>query len=455
MSKTYRAYEPKQSFLLPPSPMDWLPAGHLAYFILDVIKELDLHAIHAFYEKESRGQPPHHPEMMVALLLYGYCVGIPSSRKIERRTYEDVAFRVLAGGQHPDHTRISEFRRIHGQALSGLFVQVLKLCQKAGLVKLGHVAIDGTKIKANASKHKAMSYEHMAKKEAELKKKVAELLRAAEQADREEDVEFGVGVRGDELPAELQRAESRLAVIRHAKAELEAEARQQAEEHRARDDDEEPPSGPAGGPAPLPSHRVPTDESGVPKPKAQRNFTDPESRIQKASNEYLQGFNAQAAVDSDNQIIVAQAVTNQPPDAEHLLPMLDLVKANCGSAPTMASADAGYLSEQNLKGVELRGIDPYIAPGRFKHGQTPPSCRGRPRANMTAKERMARKLGTKAGAKVYSRRKAIVEPIFGQIKEARGFRRFLRRGLQKARAEWSLICATHNLLKLFRAAEAA
>jgi transposase len=454
VSKTYRAYEPKQSFLLPPSPMDWLPEGHLAYFILDVVKELDLRAIHAFYEQESRGQPPHHPEMMVALLLYAYCVGIPSSRKIERRTYEDVAFRVLTGGQHPDHTRISEFRRIHGCALSSLFVQVLKLCQKAGLVKLGHVAIDGTKIKANASKHKAMSYEHMTKKEAELKQKVEGLLRAAEQADREEDAEFGVGVRGDELPAELQRAESRLAAIRRAKAELEAEARQQAEKRKSHDDGDEPPSGSTRGSSSLPSHRIPADENGVPKPKAQRNFTDPESRIQKATDEYLQGFNAQAAVDEAHQIIVAQAVTNQPPDAEHLLPMLDLVEGNCGRAPTKVSADAGYLSEQNLKGIGLRGVDPYIAPGRFKHGQTPPSCRGRPRANMTAKERMARKLGTKGGAAVYSRRKAIVEPIFGQIKEARGFRRFLQRGLQKVRAEWSLICATHNLLKLFRAVAA-
>jgi transposase len=454
VSKTYRAYEPKQSFLLPPSPMDWLPSGHLVYFILDVLKELDLRAVHSFYEKEARGQPPHHPQMMVALLLYAYCIGIASSRKIECRTYEDVAFRVLTGGQHPDHTRISEFRRIHGKALAGLFVQVLRLCRKAGLVKLGHVAIDGTKVKANASKHKAMSYEHMTKKEAELKKKVEELLRAAEQADLEEDAVYGKGMRGDELPAELQRAESRLAVIRRVKAELEAEARQQAEERKAHDDDDEPPAGTAGGAPSLPLHRIPADKDGVPKPKAQRNFTDPDSRIQKAGNAFIQGFNAQAAVDSANQIIVAQAVTNQPPDAEHLLPMLDLVSANCGRKPTNVSADAGYLSEANLEGVEARGVDPYIAPGRFKHGQTPPASRGRPRAVMTAKERMARKMGTKKGAAVYSRRKVIVEPIFGQIKEARGFRKFAQRGLEKVRAEWALICATHNLLKLFRAAAA-
>ncbi|WP_037584944.1 transposase, partial [Stigmatella aurantiaca] len=291
-------------------PREWLPEEHLAYFILDTVKEMDLKVLLEKYERELRGYPPYHPRMLVGLLLYGYRVGVASSRRLERKTYEDVAFRIIAAGQHPDHTAIAEFRRRHLKELSGLFVQVLALCQKAGLVKLGHVALDGTKLKANASKHKAMSYERMQQREQELTQKVGELMKAAEEADAAEDRLYGKKKRGDELPQELRRAESRLKRIRQAKAELEAEAqavRQAQQEAKNKKDEQEPPP---SGPTRLPSHQVPTDKHGKPKPKAQRNFTDPESRIQKTQGGFIQGYNAQAAVDEGHQIIVAQALTN-------------------------------------------------------------------------------------------------------------------------------------------------
>lgn len=455
MSKTFRPYAPEQSELLPPSPREWLPAGHVAYFILDTVAELDLRPLLERYERELRGYPPHHPRMMVGLLLYGYCVGVASSRKIEKKTYEDIAFRVIAAGQHPDHSTVSEFRRQHLDVLAGLFVQVLALCQKAGLVQLGHVALDGTKLKANASKHKAMSYERMQQREKELAQKVAALLKAAEEADAAEDKLYGKKKRGDELPEELKRAETRLARIRAAKAELEAEAKaaraaQQAAK-KQEDGGDEPPS----GPTPLPHHQVRSEEDGTPQPKAQRNFTDPESRIQKTQNGFIQGFNAQAAVDEAHQIIVAQALTNQPPDVEHFLPLLEQVVENCGGVPQVATADAGYFSEENLTRAASMGIDAYVAVGRQKHGVEPPAVRGRMPLKLSVKDWMARRLRTKAGRQVYARRKAVAEPPFGQIKQARGFRQLLLRGLQKARGEWALICMTHNLLKLHRAQLAA
>ncbi len=488
MPKTYRPYTPRQGYLLPPSPMDWLPEDHLAFFILDVVGELDLTAIHARYEGDLRGAPPFDPRMMVALLLYAYCVGTPSSRRIEKRTHEDVAFRVITGGQQPDHTRISEFRRIHLEALKGLFVQGLLLCREAGLIKLGHVALDGTKVKANASKHKAMSYERMQKKEGELEQRVKELLAAAEKADVDEDKLHGKGRRGDEVPEDLRRAESRLKKIREAKAALEAEARAQmladaqADEQPAADGepaaptDEQPaadgqpvaladerPAPPtdeqsaalpdeqpaaAAPSASLPTHQVPAYVDGTPKPKAQRNFTDPESRIQKTNDGFVQGFNCQAAVDEQHQIIVAQAVTNQPPDVEHFVPLLEQVVANCGAAPEATTADAGYYSEDNVVRAAQLGTDVYIATGRKKHDEPAVVTHGQPPAGLTAKERMAHKVRTKKGAAIYARRKCTVEPVFGQIKQARGFRQFLLRGVDKVRGEWSLICLTHNLLKL-------
>jgi transposase len=444
VTKRYRAWEPRQIYLLPPSPQEWLPEDHLAYFVLDTVGELDLSAITKEYEKELRGYPPHHPVMMVALLLYAYCVGVPSSRKIEKRTYEDIAFHVIAAGQHPDHVRISEFRRRHLGALAELFIQVLQLCRKAGLVKLGHVALDGTKMKANASKHKAMSYDRMGKDEEKLKQKVQELLDAAEQADAEEDSRYGTDRRGDELPEELRRATTRLARIRALKAELEAEAKEQQQAVQGKDD--EPPA--SGGSTDLPEHQVPTTKDGTPTDKAQRNFTDGDSRIMKSADGFVQGYNAQAVVDEDHQIIVAQAVTNQPPDVQHLPPMLEQTIANCEQTPDKISSDAGYFSEDNVAYSLNQDVDPYIATGRRKHHEPPPVVRGRPPKEQTLKQEMARKLATKKGAAIYARRKAIVEPVFGQIKEARGFRRFLLRGLEKVRGEWSLIALTHNLLKL-------
>lgn len=449
MSKTYRAYTPWQSQLFPASPRDWLPEGHLAYFVMDVVGQLDLSAITSHYERELRGYPPHHPQMMVSLLLYAYCVGVASSRKIEARTHEDVAFRVIAAGQHPDHTTISEFRRIHLKALAELFRQVLALCIKAGLVRLGHVALDGTKLKANASKHKAMSYQRMLERERDLAEKVEQLLRAAEEADAAEDKKYGKKKRGDELPKELAHAQTRLKKIREAKAALEAEAKAAREEQDAQRKDDDPP--PPDGPTPLPSHRVQSKQDGTPKPKAQRNFTDPDSRIQKTKDGFIQGFNAQAAVDEGHQIIVAQALTNQPPDVEHFAPMMEQVIENCGQRPGYVTADAGYCSDSNLASASRLGLDVYIPARREKHGQAPTSVRGRPPKSMTLKQRMKRKLATKQGRERYARRKAVAEPPFGQIKQARGFRQFLLRGLEKVSGEWSLICLTHNLLKLHRA----
>jgi transposase len=457
--KTFRPYHPEQTFLLPPSPREWLPEGHLAHFVMDVVGALDLRAIYAPYERELRGYPPHDPRMMTGLLLYAYCVGVPSSRKIEQRCHEDVAFRVIGANQQPDHTCISEFRRIHLAALAGLFIQVLRMCQAQGLVKLGHVALDGTKMKANASKHKAMSHDRMKKEDERLRAKVQELLQAAEDIDAEEDRLYGKDRRGDELPAEWAHAEGRRERIREALRKMNEEAAAQqatADAEKAKpssDKDDEPPPGYTGS-TPLPSNRVPTTSDGKIKPKAQRNFTDGESRIMKTADGFIQGYNAQIVVDDAAQIIVAQAVTNQCPDAEHYIPMLDQTVENCGRKPDQVSADNGYLSEASVVWSENQGIAAHIATGRRPHNAPPPTVHGRPRRDLTVKEGMARKLATKRGAAVYARRKVIVEPVFGQTKN-RGFRAFLLRGLGKVRGEWSLIATTHNLLKLFRALQPA
>jgi transposase len=448
VTKGYRPYTPKQAFLLPPSPTEWLPDDHLAHFVMDVVGQLDLSAIHRRCQSaDPRGTQPYHPLMMTSLLVYGYCVGVVSSRKIERSTHESVAFRVIAGGEHPDHTRISEFRRVHLEDLAELFFQVLALAKKAHLIKLGNVALDGTKMKANASKHKAMSYDRMEKDAARLRQKVRELLAAAEAADAQEDAEYGKGKRGDELPEELRRAETRLARIQQLKAELEAEARQQDEESAKHDDDLPPP--PAE--TPLPSHKIPRTKDGGIDPKAQRNFTDAESRIMKSGEGYVQAYNCQAVVDEEHQIIVAQAVTNQAPDAEHLVPMLVQTVANCGGKPENWLSDTGYFSEANVCEVTKWGVEPFIPPRRQKHSEEPKPMLGRPPDNLTIKDRMVRKLATKTGRATYALRKKIVEPVFGQIKEARGLRRFLLRGLHKVRGEWALIALTHNLLKIYRA----
>jgi transposase len=446
-----------QTLLFPPSLHDWLPDGHLARFVVDVVSALDLEAIYASYrEKDSRGQSAYAPEMMVRLLLYGYATGVYSSRKIETRTYEDVAFRYLAGDQHPDHATLAEFRKRHLTALAGLFTQALLLCAKAGLVKLGHVAIDGSKIKANASKHKAMSYKRMTETEARLEQEIKELLRQAEQADAAEDAQYGKKHRGDELPDELSRRESRLEKIREAKQALEDEAREKAEHEGAeaekklaeREEEEKRTGKKKRGRTPQP----PDPDKARPADKAQRNFTDPESRIMPDGankGSFVQAYNAQIAVDSASQVIVAAEVTQETTDSHQLLAMLAQIEKNLARKPEKASADAGYFSEANVTDAAVTGIDLYIATGRDRHGDPAEPAIGDAPAGATVHEQMRHKLRTEAGRAVYKMRKAIVEPVFGQIKERRGFRRFSLRGKQNVGSEWRLVCAVGNLLKLF------
>ena len=446
-----------QSLLFPPSLHDWLPEGHLARFLVDVVWALDLGGIYASYEAgDGRGQSAYAPAMMVRVLLYGYATGVYSSRKLEAKTYEDVAFRYLSADAHPDHDTLAEFRKRHLEALAGLFTQALLLCAKAGLVKLGHVSIDGTKIKANASKHKAMSYARMGETEQRLKQEIEALLQQAEDVDAAEDAQYGKGKRGDELPEELARRESRLKKIAQAKAELEQEAREKAERERAdaeaklaaRRDEEERTGKKKRGREPM----VPDPEKALPEAKAQRNFTDPDSRIMPDGankGSFLQGYNAQAAVDATAQVIVAAEVTQETTDNRQLLPMLSRVKENLGRKPEAASADAGYWSEANATDESVAGIDLHIATGRLKHQQTIATASEPPPVEATAKETMRHKLRSEAGRSIYKMRKAIVEPVFGQIKEQRGFRRFSLRGLENVRREWKLVCLASNLLKLF------
>jgi transposase len=456
MSKQFRTCDLTQPLLLPPSLQDWLPEGHLARFVADVVDTLDLTAIYASYErKDGRGQAAYHPVLMVRLLIYGYCRGLVSSRRIERATYEDVAFRYLGADQHPDHDTIAAFRQEHLASLSQLFVQVLKLCQAAGLVKLGHVALDGTKVKANASKHKAMSYGRMEEAEQKLEAEVAAVLAEAARVDGEEEGKYGKGERGDELPSELARRESRLKKIREAKESLEREAREKAVAEKAevgarlqeREQEEAVRGRKFGGRPP----QVPNPEEAKPEPTAQRNFTDPESRIMKdgATKEFVQGYNAQAVVDEKAQVIVAAAVTQEANDQRQLVPMLVLAAVMAGSKPQQASADAGYFSEKSVSDPRLEGMDLLVAPDRQKHAVKGLSTAGPPPPGAAVAEQMHHKLRTPEGQAVYKMRKAVVEPVFGQIKEQRGFRRFLFRGLDKVQAEWRVICATHNLLKLF------
>jgi hypothetical protein len=398
--------------------------------------------------------------MMVKLLVYGYCIGKVSSRKLEQATHEDVAFRVLACNQHPDHDSLAEFRKRHLGELAGLFVQVLKLCERAGLVKLGHVAIDGSKLRANASKHKAMSYQRMCEKEQQLVAEVKRLLKEAEEVDAAEDKRYGKGVRGDELPAELARRESRLRKIREAKASLEAEAKEQAKAAAAaveaklaeRKQREEETGKKTRGRAP----QVVNVEEAKPEAKAQRNFTDPESRIMKdsATGSFEQSYNAQIAVDGQAQIIVAATLTQAANDKQQLVPVLAEVKTNVGRLPEKVTADSGYFSTAAVTSEALSSVDLYVTPDRSKQteelAELPAASPPPFELDQDVIARMREKLKTEIGRATYKQRKMIVEPVFGQVKEVRGFRRFSFRGLQKNEAEWSLICLTHNLLKLFR-----
>jgi transposase len=486
--KSYREWNPTQAYLLPPSPMEWLPKGHLVYFVLDVVSQLDLGAIKDdIQDRDARGTPPYAPQMMVALLLYGYCVGVYSSRRIERAAYEDVAFLVLAGGQHPHFTTINEFRKRHLKALGGLFLQVLRLCRESGLVKLGHVALDGTKLQGNASKHKAMSYKRMKAEEARLKAEIERMLQQAEEADAAEDEEFGEGQRDEDLPEELHHREKRLEKIKKAKAALEAEAkagrarelRQQAKKLRERaetstdpadrkrsatladkrleearkidgreggDDDSEPPKTEDG----LTKHEPKSKADGSPDDKAQMNFTDAESRIMVTGGAFLQGYNCQAAVDEEHQIIVGQAVSNKCTDNDNLEPMLRQVKDNCGQAPQTATADSGYWRPTVEEECRALGTEVYVATGTAQQGLSDSDNPSPNRFESEEQVRMRLKLQAEDGRRIYARRKATVEPVFGQAKEARGFRRFLLRSLKAVGIEWSLVCTSHNLLKLHR-----
>ena len=435
----FREYCPDQPMFLPLDVKDWLPEDHLVYFLRDVVESVDLRAIYRKYDCRKGGQPAYHPAMMVTLLLYSYCVGIPSSRKIERQTYDSVAFRVLSAGQHPDHDTIAAFRQIHLKELAGLFVQVLRLCQKAGLVKLGHVALDGTKVRANASKHKANSYDRMEKKESELRAEVERLLADAAATDEEEDLEYGKGKKAEDLPKELRFKQGRLRKLQEAKRALEEEAKAEAEAKRQ----EMEAKGKQGPPPP-----------DKPEPTAQRNYTDPDSRIMLdgATKSFEQSYNCEAAVDGESQIIVGCHVTQQANDKQQLVPLLEEVVDNLdGALPRRVSADSGFFSEANVAYLQEHGIDGYVATERTKHSKpVVAAARGRIPGKATVRERMARKLRTLRGRATYSKRKQIVEPVFGQMKECRGLRRFLMRGVEKVSGEWDLMCLTHNLLKLFR-----
>lgn len=424
-TKTFRPYDQDTLLLMPPSVRDWVDPAGLAAFISDLVDQLDLRPFLAAHEN-PRGMPPYHPAMMLKVLLYGYATGVRSSRKLEARLATDVGFMFLAGQARPDHKTISSFRRRHLNAFSALFLAVLVLCREAGLVKLGRVALDGTKVKANASRHKAMSYARMTEREAQLAVQVQAILDEAEATDAAEDAEFG-DARGDELPPELRTREGRLARIREAKAALEAAARERTGRPEA-----------------------------VPEPKTQRNFTDPASKIMLSKPDgWVQGYNVGAVVDETAQVIVATEVTADPTDSRSLPALVDAVRTNTGRHPRRLLADAGYCSDANLAHLADAGIEAYIALGRDRHDVTPaPAPRGRIPSGLSARARMDRKLRTKAGHAHYARRKAIVEPVFGQIKEARGFRRFSLRGLEPVQAEWQLVAAVHNLGKLFASGRA-
>jgi len=443
MSKTFRPWDVDQIWLLPPSVQDLVPAGHMAHFVRDTVHGgLDLSAIIDTYDEE-RGYPPYHPAMMTALLLYAYSQGVYSSRRIARACEERLDFAAVTGLQHPDFRTISDFRKRHLAALSGLFVQVLKLCRETGLVKLGHVALDGTKIKANAGLNKAMSYGRMKRAEQELAEEVRGWLAQAANTDKAEDRQFGQDRRGDEMPEWVANKQKRLEKIREARAALEAEARSAAETRAASKPDDR------GGGGKTKPGRKPKPPSTEPDDKAQRNFTDPDSRVMPTRSGFIQGYNAQAAVDGDHQIIVAHTLINTPSDQGQLAPLLHAIKANLGANPGEVSADAGYCSRANIRTLIRRRIESYIATGRQKHGTN--AAAGKRRSNSRLVERMRLKLRRGGWRSRYRLRKQIVEPVFGQIKHARGFRQFLLRGLHKVHDEWALICIAHNLAKLARA----
>jgi transposase len=443
MSKSFRAWDVDQTWLLPPSVHEFVPAGHLAHFVRDTVREaLDLSAIVGVYKGEQ-GQPPYHPGMLVALLLYGYSRGTYSSRQLARACEERVDVMAVTGLNRPDFRTISDFRKRHLTALSELFVQVLRLCRAAGLVKLGHVAVDGTKLRANASRHKAMSYQHMVQQEPKLAAEVRSWLDQAEATDTTEDAQYGPDRRGDETPDWMADKQRRLQRIRAAKAQLEAEA--------AAGPDSADPDGPGPSSGMQERGNRKTAPSGTPPAKAQRNFTDGDSRIMPSGGGFIAGYNGQIAVDAAHQIIVAQRLATNPTDYAALVPLIDQARTTLGRKPREVSGDTGFATEANLAAMAERRVAAYLSPGRIRHGETDPAA-GRILKRKPLMQAMADTIRRAGRRSRYRLRKQVVEPVFGQIKQARGFRQFLLRGLIKVRAEWAMICTAHNLLKLHGAA---
>ena len=449
MSKTFRAWDVDQGWVLPPSLHDYVPPGHLAHFVRDTVREaLDLSAIMDTYT-EARGQPPFHPAMLVALLLYGYSRGIYSSRQLARACEERVDMMAVTGLNRPDFRTISDFRKRHLRALSALFKQVLRLCRAAGLAKLGHVAVDGTKLRANASKHKAMSYKRMQQEEPKLAAEVASWMAQAQAADAAEDARHGPERRGDETPEWMADKQRRLARIRAAMAQLEAEARAG---HGACDlDGPGPSSGMQERGKRKKARAAASDDAARPGPappeKAQRNFTDGDSRIMPSQGGFVAGYNGQIAVDAESQVIVAQRLSTNPADFDGLKPLMDDIIDELGQAPGEVSGDTGFASEANLHAMDARGIEPYLCPGRLRHGSTDPEA-ARTLKRTPRMQQMAETIRSGGRDGPYRLRKQVVEPVFGQVKHARGFRQFLLRGLNKVRGEWAMLCTAHNLNKL-------
>ena len=434
MPTTYRPYRPDQGLLLPPDLRDWLPEGHLAYHVGDLVDGLDLESFHAPYEGDGRRRSPYDPRMMLKVLIYGYATGVFSSRGLARRLEEDVAFRVLAAGNFPSHRTICEFRRRHLADFKRLFVEVAGLAGEMGVANFGKLSVDGTKVRANASKRKAMSYERMLEEERRLREEIDALVERARETDDAEDARFGEAFRGDELPAELSRRRDRLEAIRAAKSRLEAR-RREADDALGRKPGEV--RNPKGG---RPYRRA----HGEPDPKAQDNFTDPESRIMKTSSEgFQQCYNAQVAVEGANQLVVATEVSANASDQGRMVPLVDGVEAAFGTRPETVLADAGYCNEADLSALEDRGVDAYVALGREGRRRVGVDPERHP-----AKARMAEKLSTKAGRALYAQRKWRAEAPIGWIKEALGFRRFSLRGLEKVRGEWDLVCLALNIKRM-------
>ena len=450
MGKIYRFYDPEQILLFPPNIREWLPEGHLAFFIDTLINHADLSTITNYYEQSDRGNPPYDPRMMTKILTYAYCIGMPSSRKINKALYEDVAFRVLAAGNFPDFRTISDFRKIHLKALEALFAHVLNLCSEAGLVKLGTVAIDGVKIKANASIDRNYNHKKLTEKEEQLQKTIHELFEKAEQTDAEEDRIYGKDRRGDELPDGFRTKTEQLERIRKAKTIL--EQRQQEKKNKYdRKKYERTETEKKTGKRLRGRKLKHVDEK--PEESAVANTTDPDSRIMKTRTGYVQAYNGQLAVDAKSQVIVATDLVQDQNDKQQLQPMMQKIQENTGRLPQRATLDAGYDNEEQIKPFWDK-VDLYIPTQKdwkqrkAMKGTLPP--KGRIPKKLSLRERMKRKLLTKKGKAIYKKRGSSVEPVNGQIKDSRGFDRLSLRGLQKGKSEWKFICTTHNILKLWR-----